>query len=529
MGEIKASKKITKTEEIELLKKEIKDLEEDLVYIDNLLTETKALIKKSKMKWVLWGIGACVAFGVLIAAIGVIAYMNGFFDDNGGQVGLTIDRNVDTSNNRTLVLEETPQPEAQPTEVVDDYIQRQTDKILETINDGYSEAEAVDGGQRETQSLLDEVQLVEQSNNPQSSQELPSVVEQPQPTKPTIGITGKLTANDIDLVNLWDNVKDNVSAKDFLTTYYFLYNRQFNLVDFGKKWGAYDLANKYTVPWDTIKKARPQAITAEVEQEYLVKKASIVKEMNASKLDVNKTALVINPCFYSFCKENEQVYAYVKKAMINDTELKNQLLVAKKDGVSPKFYLTILLIENIRMHTQYKGAFKSVFMKYASPKLAVMSKFSYGKYGTKVNFITQLMNNNYKENSIFSIGDFPVLKELKDSYYWQDKNGLWHPKKESTIIEWLVNNKQAQTDIISAFFKMAQKGWSTKGVDLWKAENAGILLTLYNIGKLGEPKENPELWGATLQFVNQKYNFWQLANVIYNSLELDDITQQMWL
>jgi hypothetical protein len=39
-------------------------------------------------------------------------------------------------------------------------------------------------------------------------------------------------------------------------------------------------------------------------------------------------------------------------------------------------------------------------------------------------------------------------------------------------VSWLVSNKQAQTDIISAFFKMAQKGWMTQGVDLWKAENA---------------------------------------------------------
>jgi hypothetical protein len=49
------------------------------------------------------------------------------------------------------------------------------------------------------------------------------------------------------------------------------------------------------------------------------------------------------------------------------------------------------------------------------------------------------------------------------------------------VAEWLIKNKQAQTDIISAFFKMAAQGWKTKNIDLWKRENAGILLTLYNL------------------------------------------------
>jgi hypothetical protein len=44
-----------------------------------------------------------------------------------------------------------------------------------------------------------------------------------------------------------------------------------------------------------------------------------------------------------------------------------------------------------------------MFLKYASPQLAVMSQFSYGKYGTKVNFITRLINANYGTDTLFSI------------------------------------------------------------------------------------------------------------------------------
>lgn len=508
-----------KDEEIKSLKKESQELLEDLEALDQLLTKTQKDIKKAKIKGVFMGIFYVFIFLFSIAWVWVLAYLNGYFDDNWGNLWLQIDRNVDTSNNRVIVDEETEITQENQKPSIDDYLARQTDKILETIQDGYSEAEAVDGWEREKNEALSEINLEQSSTT--------STTTETQTNNPKY--LGKITANDIDLVNLWEQNQDKDELKDFLATYYFLYKKKFNLIDFAKKWNAYDLKDKPNIDWNAIKQARPVSISPILERDYLLKKAEITITMKEMKLSNDKTALVINPCFYTFCKENETVYGYVKQAMIKDTELKDQLLVAKKDGVSPKFYLTILLIENIRMHTQYKAAFKSVFLKYGSPKLAVMSKFSYWKYGTKVNFITQLMNNNYKENSIFSIGDYSVLKELKDNYYWKDKNGVWHPKNEWTIVSWLVNNKQAQTDIISAFFKMAQKGWSTQGIDLWKAENAWILLTLYNIGKLWEPKPNPELWGATLQFINQKYNFGQLANVIYNSLELDDIIQQMGL
>lgn len=511
-------------EEIKALKNESQELLEDLEALDKLLTQTKQDIKKAKNKGILFGLLYAFLFGLLIIGAWVFAYLNGFFDDNGGNLWLEIDRNVDTSNNRVIAEEEATVAQEAPSQKVDDYIARQTDKILETIQDGYNEADAVDGGEREKNEALSEING--QPTSTTSSIEAPKIE---QPTQQTPKYVGKITANDVDLVNLWELNKEQQKIRDFLATYYFLYKKQFNLVDFAKKWNAYDLKDKPNIDWNAIKQARPTTISPNLERDYLLKKAEIIKEMKDLKFNEDKTALIINPCYYSFCKENETVYGYVKQAMIRDTELKDQLLVAKKDWVSPKFYLTILLIENIRMHTQYKAAFKSVFLKYGSPKLAVMSKFSYWKYGTKVNFITQLMNNNYKDGSIFSIGDYPVLKTLKDNYYWQDKKWEWHPKNEGTIVSWLVSNKQAQTDIISAFFKMAQKGWMTQGVDLWKAENAWILLTLYNIGKLGEPKANPELWGATLQFINQKYNFGQLANVIYNSLELDDIMQQMGL
>lgn len=536
------------------------------------------------------GVGSCVAFAILVAGAGIIAYLNGFFD-NSWKVWLEIDRNVDTSNNRVIDINETPetpanndtprtveevsmeenQAQEQNEEIIasvpetDTYIKEQSMAIFEAIDADKKETIAINEWKREKESELMELEIenerikiaeamakAEAEKNAQIAAKLKAEAEAKQQAlekkqkelaqKMASSMDNQLaslaknriTINDIDMVNLYEmiggtNTPDNL-AKDFLTTYYLLYNRSFLLSDFQVKWKAFDLKNKPQLDFNKVKALRPKTISKAEEIDYIQRKNNITNEMKNAKLNAKKDGLIINPCFYTFCKENKEVYGYVKKAMIGDVELQQQLAVAKKDWVSPKFYLTILLIENNRMHTQYKGAFKSVFMKYSSPKLAVMSKFSYGKYWTKVNFITNLINANYKEGSIFSIGDYPVLKEIKDKFYLQNQtNKNWYPKSEWQVVEWLIANKQGQTDIISAFFKMAAQGWKTQGIDLWKWENAGILLTLYNLGRLGEPKKNPELWGATLNFSSNSYNFGEMANVMYNSLELDDIMQQMAL
>ncbi len=73
--------------------------------------------------------------------------------------------------------------------------------------------------------------------------------------------------------------------------------------------------------------------------------------------------------------------------------------------------------------------------------------------------------------------------------------------------------------------KMARQWRLTKDIDFYKRENLWYMLTLYNIWKLWEPKTNPELWWATLDFLSTKYNFWELANIVFNSLEMLDIEQ----
>lgn len=533
------------------------------------------------VKWIFIWIGISFWFLLLVVCAGIFAYMKGFFDDNWGKSWIEIDRDVDTSNERTINVDETNKQETQTQDVgtetnsdtnsstdnsswTDTYIKDQTNAIFNAFDKGQSEVEAMNNWEREKDALflelekekeknkteeekrkleeekqrkiLEEQRLKDEELKRQEEIKNQAKKEQAQQVADTIdnhlisSASSKISINDIDFVNLYEK-NNNPSFRDFLTTYYFLYQQKFSLTDFITKWEAFDLANKPNIDFQSIITLRKPEITEKDEVEFLQKKKNIVAEMKKSKSNANGNWVVINPCFYTFCSwNNHDIYAYVKKAMIKDDELKAQLEVARKDWISPKFYLTILLIENVRMHTQYKQNFKNMFLKYASPKLAVMSQFSYGKYGTKVNFITRLINANYGTDTLFSIWDFHVLKEIKDNFYTQNPTTKqWYTKNEWVVAEWLIKNKQAQTDIISAFFKMAAQGWKTKNIDLWKRENAGILLTLYNLWRLWEPKTNPELWWATLDFTPQRYNFGQLANVIYNSLELDDIMQQMKL
>lgn len=538
------------------------------------MEDVKKIAKKNLIRGIFIGIWSCFVFAILVMVAWIYAYLHWFFDDNWGISWMQIDKTWEVNNERVLTFEdikqEQPKEETKEESKVeekdenkgeikeenkaDEYIKKQTETMIEAIDTWKSEVDAFNKWEREKETLIIEAQKEVEKLRQQNKQELTKAEEEKKKKEEERKLNeqkikeeqekmkkiesekqkliGSVSTHDIDLVNLYNYFKENNNTfgLDFLATYYLLYKQTFSLNDFLIKWNAVDQDNKVSiVDWD-LQKKKPTQITADIENEYYQKREEVKKALIDMKTKNGK--VVIDTCFYKFCWQNnelKQVYWYVKKAMIADKELTEQLKVARKDGVSPKFYLTILLIENTRMHTQYKQNFKNLFLKYSSPKLAVMSQFSFGKYGTKVNFITNLINNNYTDGSIFAIGDFPVLKNLKDTYYLKNANWTWYPRNQGDVVEWLIKDKQGQTDIISAFFKMAAQWWKLKNVDLWKAENAGILLTLYNIGKLWEPKVNPELWWAMLNFTNPAYNFGQLANIIYNSLELDDIMQQMGL
>lgn len=268
-----------------------------------------------------------------------------------------------------------------------------------------------------------------------------------------------------------------------------------------------------------------------IKQQYEnnLSKKYIIEEIKKSH--EKNWVLNIDTCFYQFCSDKKEEYNYIKKAIISDKDYLSILWNIKKtDWLDSKIFLTIITIENLRMHSQFKWRFKSVFVKYKTPLLANMSQMSYWMYWTKANFVQRLINENYLNEwkSIFSIWNDITLKYIKDNFFYYNQNSKkYEYVNTNKFVDTLIEDKNLQSNIIWSFMKMARKWWLTKNIDMYKINNLWYLLTLYNIWKLWEPKTNPETWWSNLNFLTTKYSFWDLSNIVFNSLEMIDIEQQI--
>lgn len=340
----------------------------------------------------------------------------------------------------------------------------------------------------------------------------------------------------IDLYDdLWWTVsEENKKALSFLMSYYLLSNLQFDPWKFELYYSNIDVQkktinfHKFYEQVQTIDSLSDDELY-EIKRKLSLRKKEVLEYIK-QKYTVNWKVL-IDTCFYKFCSEKKEEYNYIKKAIIHDKEYLDILWKIKKDEwLDPKIFLTIITIENLRMHSQFKWRFKSVFVKYRTPLLANMSQMSYWMYWTKANFVHTLINTNFWNNwnSIFSIWDDPTLKKIKDTYFtYNTETKRYEYINTDTFVDWLIKDKTMQSWIIASFMKMARKWRLTQNVDLFKIQNLRYLLTLYNIWKLWEPKTNPESWWAILDFLTTKYYFWDLANIVFNSLEMLDIEQQI--
>jgi len=237
------------------------------------------------------------------------------------------------------------------------------------------------------------------------------------------------------------------------------------------------------------------------------------------KLYKNKN---IDTCFNNYCNDKKEEYNYLRDAILNDKELIESLKLYEKQWINSKLFLSIIVIENLRIYSSYKWAFKR-FLSYTTPQVSVMTKFSYWMYWTKVSMITRLINENYKW-SIFYIWDDTIIEKIKKDFYRFNKTKYtYEPINEQKIIDFIVSSKKNQTDIVAAFIKMQTKWWNTKWINLLDNNNIWYLLTLYNIWQFNEPHKNPELWWADLDFLSKPYNFWQLSLYLYNSLDFEYI------
>jgi len=233
-----------------------------------------------------------------------------------------------------------------------------------------------------------------------------------------------------------------------------------------------------------------------------------------------------NYCYYNFCKNKKTLkyYNYVKKAILyNQQNLRQYIKQVSNDlGQDPRLFYTILIIENVRMHTTYKWWFKQVFLKYKVPLLTVMTKFSYWPYGIKLVTLDKIINHfDIIKNKVpEKYKNF--INYIKNSFYYY-QNGKYKRKSNlDNIIIKNIKNYKNSTIILGIFFKIIDE--YRKDIKDYRY-NPGIKLTLWNIWKIKKWNKNRKFGGAYLNFWWK--NFGEIGQIIYYSLELEHIIHKL--
>lgn len=235
-------------------------------------------------------------------------------------------------------------------------------------------------------------------------------------------------------------------------------------------------------------------------------------------------------CLSKYCetgsKEINKIYKLTEKAFGVEKKLYTYIQDDyKKYGFNPKIYYSIIMTENMRMYSTYKGQLKNA-LKSALPPLPIMTQFSYGIFAVKNNLITRMVNENY-EGSKFYIGwEDEIFKNIRDNYYYYNKNSKRYSiKNEQGLINYITKNKDVQVRITTLYFLMQQAAWKPFISDF--NNNAGILTTLYNIGAFKEPHGEPKLWGANLAFLGTTMSFGKISEQMVYSTNFDYLMYQL--
>ena len=259
-----------------------------------------------------------------------------------------------------------------------------------------------------------------------------------------------------------------------------------------------------------------------------------------------------NTCYYKFCSYTwsieinknisfNKVYTYVKSAILRDEKVYKKIIFYwKQYWISPKVALSVIMIENIRQNVTYKWMFKRMWLKYKTPIVFVMTKFSYWLFWIKLNTLDRIINWKYltKNNKY-------IIYILKNFY---DKNKNYKPNHKSTfiwsncyykdykkiclykrkdnidkkLIDYIVKNRNVQ---IILFYELLNQQIKIRKIkeNINIRNNYWVLATLWNIWWFKKLNKNPDTWGSILNFYWTNIYFWDLANIIANSLELENM------
>ncbi len=234
---------------------------------------------------------------------------------------------------------------------------------------------------------------------------------------------------------------------------------------------------------------------------------------NATSTSPSEVEPLTNGCIATLdqtkpCEWNETTQFEVVKGGL----LKDQAVIARvsqETGVSPRMIVAAVVPEQVRFFTDNREVFK----RYFEPlKLLVsLSKFSLGVSGIKQDTAVQIENFANATTAPFYPGEAyaPLLKY---------KDGEDH---DQVLFDRLTNEKDHYYSYLytAIYLKQIEAQWKKAGYDI--SERPDVLVTLFNLGfQASQPKENPQVAGATITLGGAQYSFGYLGTLFYLSEEL---------
>lgn len=201
-------------------------------------------------------------------------------------------------------------------------------------------------------------------------------------------------------------------------------------------------------------------------------------------------------------------WAVVQGGLTKDAAIINR--VSAETGVPARMIAAAVVPEQIRFFTDNREVFKRYFEPLKI--LGTMSKFSLGVSGIKQDTATKIEEYANATTSPFYPGpDYAAL--------------IAYPAQETDAANVLFNRLTDEKNhyysylYTAIYLKEITAQWERAGYDV--ANRPDVLVTLFNLGfAASQPKENPQVGGASIKVGGQSYSFGYLGTLFFESDEL---------
>lgn len=212
----------------------------------------------------------------------------------------------------------------------------------------------------------------------------------------------------------------------------------------------------------------------------------------------------IEPCAWNVTSQ----WSTVSAGLAKDSQVIER--VASETGVSARLIAAVAVPEQLRFFTSEREVFKRYFEPLKV--LGTLTQFSLGVTGIKPETAKTIEGYAIDQKSLFYPGEY-VDTKFSDIDPTDDEARLNRLTSE--------RNHYWQYFYTAAFIKELDAQWRNAGFPLDQNKDAGIYVTLFNIGfRHSKPNVSPKLGGAVIAVGGTPYSYGELGDLFYHSDEL---------